>query len=275
MYDFNQYRIMIPHHIVQMESGGVPDTPRLCASKEQALEIFSSILTENGFNRVEGESVEFHVAAYEHRRDHASSLVHPDREDTFNHDDDAVRMWEVACEGLEPLRLQMSNIATTHLQGMTALRDLSTSVSQALQRGVEHRRKELTMLTARIDRTAVELSQALIEQMPDYQHRPSAKEAGWMPLVELLKVLYHPDFFWSSGAGITDLKYLELRLDTRDLGCLVGNRYGRQISAAILQQGLVAPAFRSMNENNPAELISALGEIIKQRFAAADPVIVP
>lgn len=103
--------------------------------------------------------------------------------------------------------------------------------------------------------------------------------SDWVPLRRVLGLLHHPNFFWSCpGLGVTELKYMELRIDTRDCGCLVKDRNGRQLKPEQLEeleQNLASfkGMFNHMNENQemallPAEALTALQQVCSAVWTA-------
>ena len=77
---------------------------------------------------------------------------------------------------------------------------------------------------------------------------------NWIPMQEVLNVLNHPNFYWGSLVGFTDMKYTTLRIDTRDNCCLVMDRHGNQIDFNKLKEALENPIMPSMNENTKLEM---------------------
>lgn len=73
----------------------------------------------------------------------------------------------------------------------------------------------------------------------------------WVDLNEVLEVLYHPDFYWGADNDFIDLKYLELRIDTRDLHCIVKDRNGKIVDFDEVKETLnnVNPLCQEMNQN--------------------------
>lgn len=104
-------------------------------------------------------------------------------------------------------------------------------------------------------------------------------DSNWVPLRRVVDLLHHPNFFWSCpGLGVTELKYMDLHIDTRDCACLVKDRNGRQLKPdqlAELEQTLASfkGMFTSMNENRemallPAEALTALQQVCSAVWTA-------
>lgn len=81
------------------------------------------------------------------------------------------------------------------------------------------------------------------------------EDAGWVPLVQVVELLYHPNFHWCAHQVFADCKYLELRVDTRDNWCLVRDQNGRALNLSELRQALENPTLEKMNENAPLALL--------------------
>lgn len=73
----------------------------------------------------------------------------------------------------------------------------------------------------------------------------------WVPLLEVVALLHHPNFYWGAMGGLTNCKYLDLRIDTRDCKCLVRDRDGRPVTLERIREGLEKPTMAEMNENPP------------------------
>ena len=73
--------------------------------------------------------------------------------------------------------------------------------------------------------------------------------AKWVNLKDLLEFLTHPDFYWGSHEQFLDLKYLELRVDTRDLHCIVKDRNGKMVDLDKMKALLPDVCINEMNEN--------------------------
>lgn len=71
----------------------------------------------------------------------------------------------------------------------------------------------------------------------------------WVPLLEVVELLHHPNFYWGSMGGLTGLKYLDLHIDTRDNQCVVTDRDGNPVSLATIRAALAKPIMADMNEN--------------------------
>jgi hypothetical protein len=76
----------------------------------------------------------------------------------------------------------------------------------------------------------------------------------WEQLLEVVKLLHHPNFYWGAMGGLTNCKYLDLRIDTRDLKCLVRDRDGKPVKLARIREGLEKPTMVEMNSNPPIEI---------------------
>lgn len=76
----------------------------------------------------------------------------------------------------------------------------------------------------------------------------------WVPLLEVVALLHHPNFYWGAMGGLTNCKYLDLRIDTRDCKCLVRDRDGRPVTLERIREGLAQPTCAEMNENPPIEI---------------------
>lgn len=81
---------------------------------------------------------------------------------------------------------------------------------------------------------------------------PEAHPDLWTPLEKVLKYLHHPDFYWGSHPFLNDLKYVELRIDTRDLHCLIKNRNGGGVCPADIRKAIEEADPKGMNENSPS-----------------------
>jgi hypothetical protein len=77
---------------------------------------------------------------------------------------------------------------------------------------------------------------------------------NWVPLLEVVELLHHPNFYWGSMGGLTNAKYLDLRIDTRDLRCIVKDRDGKPLSLDRIREGLADPVMTGMNENPQIEI---------------------
>lgn len=80
--------------------------------------------------------------------------------------------------------------------------------------------------------------------------------ARWVPLADVLKLLNHPDFHWCVGGGLSDLKYMELRIDTRDNCCLVMDRNRKPVDLSRAAKALESPYLKGMNDNPAVEVHS-------------------
>lgn len=85
-----------------------------------------------------------------------------------------------------------------------------------------------------------------IRQIKDSELPPIAK---WENLKDVLAFLTHPDFYWGAHNDFIDLKYLELRVDTRDLHCIVKDRNGKIVDLEKMKALLPDVVFKEMNEN--------------------------
>jgi len=70
-------------------------------------------------------------------------------------------------------------------------------------------------------------------------------------LLEVVALLHHPNFYWGAMGGLTNCKYLDLRIDTRDCKCVVRDRDGRPVTLERIRKGLEKPTMAEMNENPP------------------------
>lgn len=73
-------------------------------------------------------------------------------------------------------------------------------------------------------------------------------KSEWVPLKDVIEMLHHPDFYWGMMSGL-DVKYLELRVDTRGNCCLIRNRNGKPVSLEDMKQALNKVIIKGMNEN--------------------------
>lgn len=76
----------------------------------------------------------------------------------------------------------------------------------------------------------------------------------WVSLLEVVKLLHHPNFYWGAMNGFSALKYLDIRIDTRDCKCLVNDRHGKPVSLKVLCEGLENPSIANMNSNSAIEI---------------------
>lgn len=76
----------------------------------------------------------------------------------------------------------------------------------------------------------------------------------WVPLLDLVKILHHPNFYWGSMGGFTNCKYLEIRIDTRDCKCLVRDRDGKPVDLLELAAACEKPVMAEMNQNPQIEI---------------------
>lgn len=76
-------------------------------------------------------------------------------------------------------------------------------------------------------------------------------EYKWENLKDVLALLTHPNFYWGAHNDFLDLKYLELRIDTRDLHCIVKDRNSKIVDFKKVMETLdnIDPNCREMNEN--------------------------
>lgn len=58
-------------------------------------------------------------------------------------------------------------------------------------------------------------------------------ESPWVPLSEVLAVLNDPRWSWHRNSPC---KYVELRIDTRDMRCRIGDRDGNPITLRALSR---------------------------------------
>jgi hypothetical protein len=79
------------------------------------------------------------------------------------------------------------------------------------------------------------------------RHFESAEGLRWYPLEEILSVLRHIDFHWENDDRV---KYLELRVDTRDNCAMVRDRHGNAIGLPYLKKMCEDPVLGCMNENS-------------------------
>jgi len=84
---------------------------------------------------------------------------------------------------------------------------------------------------------------------------PQPAQDPWVPLADVLTLINHPNFHWCVG-GLEELKYIELRIDTRDNCCLVKTRNGKQVDMAKVAKALELPYLKGMNENPAVEVHS-------------------
>lgn len=81
-----------------------------------------------------------------------------------------------------------------------------------------------------------------------------------VPLLEVVELLHHPNFYWGAMNGLTNLKYLTLQIDTRDNRCLVTDRDGNPVKLADIRAGLANPTMLDMNENPGITIVPDLRE---------------
>jgi len=83
----------------------------------------------------------------------------------------------------------------------------------------------------------------------------SLPENNWVPLSEVVDIIYHKNFYWGALNGFTDCKYLELRIDTRDNCCMVRDRHHKAVDLVKLKAALETPILDDMNENPQLALL--------------------
>lgn len=85
----------------------------------------------------------------------------------------------------------------------------------------------------------------------------------WVPLMDVLKLLHHPNFHWCAGGGLERLKYTEvtLRIDTRDNCCLVRDRNGKSVDMRKTMEAMKTTFLKGANDNLHATDPVALAEI--------------
>lgn len=71
----------------------------------------------------------------------------------------------------------------------------------------------------------------------------------WENLKDVLEFLTHPDFYWGAHNEFVDLKYLELRVDTRDLHCIVKDQNGKMVDLKKMKALLTDVVINEMNQN--------------------------
>lgn len=71
----------------------------------------------------------------------------------------------------------------------------------------------------------------------------------WVPLLDVVQLLHHPNFYWGGMDGLTNCKYLNLCIDTRDLKCVITDRDNRPVSLERLRRGVERPTMAGMNGN--------------------------
>ena len=94
----------------------------------------------------------------------------------------------------------------------------------------------------------------------------------WVPLLEVVRLLHHPNFYWGAMGGLTNCKYLDLRIDTRDCKCLVRDRDGRTVTLERIREGLEKPTRAEMNENPSIEIAVLSSPNIPIRHEGAKPL---
>ena len=76
-----------------------------------------------------------------------------------------------------------------------------------------------------------------------------ASAPTWVSLLDVVRLLHHPNFYWGAMGGLTNLKYINLWIDTRDNRCVLTDRDGKPVTLERIQRGLDAPTMGEMNEN--------------------------
>lgn len=79
--------------------------------------------------------------------------------------------------------------------------------------------------------------------------KSAAPEVNWVNLKDVLEFLTHPNFYWGAHNEFVNLKYLELRVDTRDLHCIVKNRRGKIVDLEKMKALLPSVVIEEMNQN--------------------------
>lgn len=75
-----------------------------------------------------------------------------------------------------------------------------------------------------------------------------SKTATWVSLEEVIELINHPDFYWGSHNDFIDLKYINLRIDTRDLACIVRDRNNKPVDIKKIKDSLPDVVIKGMNE---------------------------
>ncbi len=75
-----------------------------------------------------------------------------------------------------------------------------------------------------------------------------------VPILDVVRVLHHPNFYWGALNGHTNCKYLNLLIDTRDNACVVKDRDGKIVDWDRLKAQLEIPAMAEMNSNPQIEI---------------------
>lgn len=88
---------------------------------------------------------------------------------------------------------------------------------------------------------------------PDFRTLPG--NSPWVPLVQVMDILHHPNFHWCADRLFADCKFVELRLDTRDNWCLVRDQNGSPVDLTKLRTALENPTLDKMNENPQLALL--------------------
>ncbi len=75
-----------------------------------------------------------------------------------------------------------------------------------------------------------------------------------IPLLEIARVLHHPNFYWGGMGGFTNCKYLTITVDTRDLKCYIKDRDGKLVDWEAVKAALDKPIMAEMNANPQIEI---------------------
>lgn len=76
-----------------------------------------------------------------------------------------------------------------------------------------------------------------------------ASAPTWVSLLDVVRLLHHPNFYWGAMGGLTNCKYINLWIDTRDNRCVLTDRDGKPVTLERIQRGIEAPTMAGMNEN--------------------------
>lgn len=107
---------------------------------------------------------------------------------------------------------------------------------------------------------------SLVQTPPDQSQQSPQKGPEWVPLADVVSLLNHPDFYW----GVLDcrVKYLQLRVDTRDNLCLVKDRNDRPISLDLIQERIA-----KLHQDNSNEWMRGMNENAKASQAGTESLV--
>lgn len=72
---------------------------------------------------------------------------------------------------------------------------------------------------------------------------------NWRPIEEVMEILHHPDFRWHAHEDLWDLKYIELRIDTRSNYALIHDSHGKPVDLEKIRQAIKGITVKNWNSN--------------------------